>query len=288
MRLPASLLSLALILAVAASQFSYDSATQGFKAQLKQASLNLSEPLLPTVPALQALSFGNQPLVADLLWLDTIQYFGQGNPYGTYPSLGPILDRITSIDPNYEYPYEFGMVVLPFMKQADIAVTLGERAQQHITSNGLLSYYLATVYHLNLKDYEKAGHYYELASTQPGAPTAAKHLAGVAYAHADSSLDKRLVAVSFWETVYKNAKNEDERTQAKNWYLHTQLVYQIELAAQTYKTQNGHFPASIAELTQKGFLPGTPVSPIGRLLLFHPDTGKVSFDQLDPNVSVNQ
>jgi tetratricopeptide (TPR) repeat protein len=220
----------------------------------------------------------NQPqALADLLWLKNVQYFGQGNPYGKYPSLGKLLDTITTLDPKFSYPYEFGLIVLPFMDQTDSAIALGERAQRELPGNGLLTYYLATVYHLTVKDYGKAGALYQKASTETGAPGASRELAGVALSSQDDSLAERQAALVFWKTVYENARDEGERERAARWFAHMQLVIDIESAAIDYKKVTGRYPVSIDELVRYGSLPGTPTSPIGRMLHLSPETGKVDY-----------
>jgi tetratricopeptide (TPR) repeat protein len=220
--------------------------------------------------------------MADIVWLQTIQYFGAGTPYGKYKSLGSLLDTITQLDPKFEYPYEFGLVVLPFMDQTDMAIKLGERAQKEIPNNGLLSYYLASDYHLYKKDYAKAAKYYQLASTQPGSPTAAKTLAATALGQVDNSIDDRLVAAEFWKTVFDSTSDPDRKELAARWYKQMQDIYAIEKAAIAYKAKTGSFPHTQTDLVQAGFIASEFVSPVGRELKLDPATGKVNFDNLLP------
>jgi tetratricopeptide (TPR) repeat protein len=208
-----------------------------------------------------------------------VQYFGQGNPYGKYPSLGKIVDTITTLDPKFEYPYEFGMIVLPFMDQTDVAAKIGERAQQAIPGNGLLSFYLAGVYHINVKDYKKAADLYAKSAAE-GGPGAAKELAGVALASVNGTLSDRQAALAFWKTVFDNAKDDAERDRAANWYGHMQLVYALELAAEQFHKDKGHYPASLEELRDAKYIPGIPQSPIGRRLDLDPATGKIDFSHV--------
>lgn len=272
---------------LAATQSLWDRAAAGYHADVKLAAIKLAEPALPSINALKALSLNQRGALADLLWLKTIQYFGAGNPYGNYPSLGAVLDTITQLDPKFEYPYEFGMIVLPFMNQTTEAVTLGERAQQAIPNNGLLTFYLASVYHLNVKDYHKAGDLYAKSATQPGAPGAAKELAGVAYSSNESSLSDRQVAIAFWETAFDNAKDDNERDLAARWYRQMQIVYSLELAAQQYKQDHGAYPQNLQDLKDARLISEIPESPIGRYLLMNPETGRIDFskskgDQVPP------
>ena len=261
-------------------QQGYDLAAKSYVATQRAKFTAFSEPLVPGVEGLKLLSLGDGPLVADLLWLNTIQYFGAGTPYGKYHALGPMLDRVTQLDPKFEYPYEFGLVTLPYMEQTAMAITLGQRAQQVFPHNGLLTYYLASDYQLNLKDYKNAAKYYILASKQPGAPSASITLAATSLDKLSSSLGDRLVAAEFWKTAYDNAKNDDEKKRDYSWYQQLQIVYALESAAQTYHDKTGNYPASFQVMIDAGLIQGVPASPVNRLLQLNPSTGKVSFDQL--------
>lgn len=273
------LLSLGALGSLAAAQGAWDNASAAYKSDVKLATFKLAEPALPSLNTLKALSLNQRSAVADLLWLKNIQYFGEGNPYGKYPSLGALLNTITELDPKFEYPYEFGMTVLPFMDQAQAAVTLGERAQQAIPNNGLLTFYLASVYHLSIKDYRRAGDLYAKAATEPGAPGASKELAGVAYASNSNSLSDRLVAIAFWKTAAETAKDDSQKDLASRWYAHMQIVYSLELAAQQYKQAHGEYPANLQDLKDAGYIPQIPDSPIGRYLILDPKTGRIDFSQ---------
>lgn len=270
------------LLVIAGIQQSYDTATASFKKQRKKAIIEYSEPLIPSQTALTFLSLGNKPLVADILWLQTIQYFGGGNIYGNYPALGRILDRVTLLDPKFEYPYEFAQIVLPFMKQAPQAVEIGNRGLAQFPDNGLLTFYLASTYMLNLKDYRQAADLYQKAAEMknPPAPGAARILAGASLSRIYGSLTDRVVAMEYWKAVYDNAKSDDEKERAKNWYAHMQLIYDLESAALKYKADKDSFPPNLEELEKAGYIPGSPQSPIGRKLVIDPKTGTVEYEHL--------
>ncbi len=271
------------LISIACSQAVYDTSAQSYEAAKKDASIKLAEPAIPSVDTLKILSAGNISALADYYWISTIQYFGAGNPYQDYPSLGKLLQTITDLDPKFEAPYEFGLITLPFMHQADTAVSLGLKAQDQFPNNGLLTYYLATVYHLNLKDYTNAAFYYQKASKQDGAPSAALTLAGTALDKVDKSTSDRLVAAAFWESVYENAKTDDQKDIAKSWYQQMQIVYSLEVAAREYQVKFGHFPPTLQEMVTTGFVSAIPDSPVKRKMLYDPTTGKI-----DTSVPIDQ
>lgn len=263
---------------VASTQALADQAAQETNQATRIAILNHGEPLLPSTATLRLLSFGNEPLLADLLWLQTIQYFGGGAPTGSYPTLGKMVEQIVELDPKFAYPYEFGMVVLPFLNQAETAERIGVRARQELPDNGLLTFYLATVYHLNILDYKKAAELYELAATQPGAPPAAQRLAEVARAQVEESVTNREAAKIFWRTAAQQARNDQEYEWAIRWLTHMEIVDSLEIAARQFKNQHGHFPDSLEALRDNGTISTVPVSPLNRKLVLEAD-GTISFDE---------
>ena len=265
-------------------QAGFDHSVQAFNHATERAVYYQDKPLIPSAKILSLLSINNQPAVADLLWLQTIQYFGGGSAYGDFPSLGKMVETVTQLDPKFSYPYEFGLVALPFMKQVDTAERLGLQAQKEIPGNGLLTYYLASLYHLNLKDYKKAADLYALAATQVGAPQGSRLLAAIAANQVTDSPDDRKSAIAFWETVIQNAHTDEEHDRAVAWWKQMQIVYSLEITAQQFKNTEGRFPATLQELVDKGYRDSIPDSPVNRVLTIDPTTGRVNFDKLaDPS-----
>jgi tetratricopeptide (TPR) repeat protein len=271
------------IAAIAGLQTSYDNSSAAFKKAERKATLSLSEPLIPSIAALKALSLGDPQVVADMLWLQTIQYFGVGSAYSNYPALGPMLDSITQLDPKFEYPYELGTIVLPFMENTPKAIVLGERAQTSLRPDqlGFIDFYHASNYLLNVKDYEKAAFYYKKSASEPNHPGAAARLAGIAYSKLNHSLSDRQIAIDYWQTVEDNAKSDDEATQARSWKEHMQIVFGLEQISEIFKTKEGRYPLSVQELVDKKYIQTVPVSPVHRKLILSPSTGKVDFSQLE-------
>lgn len=273
------------LVSISAAQGTYDYANHPFAAAQKKYAVNFSEPLIPNLTTLRLLSLGDFQLLADAIWLQTIQYFGTGTPYGQFKSLPKLMETITQLDPGFEYGYEFSLIVLPFMNASDSAARIGEQAQEEMKKgtlpvNGLLTFYLASVYQINIKDYKRAGALYEKASHEPGAPGAALVLAGVSLSKVNATLNDRLVALSFWKTVYDNAKNPDEKDRAKNWFENMQVVYNLEVLVAKYKNQYGVFPSTLQDLVTKNYLSSIPESPIKREFVLSPLTGRISFDHL--------
>lgn len=278
-RLGIWLLSLLVIASLASLQALTDRASARTIAETRMAVFTNEQPLIPSLPILRLLSFNQEPLLADLLWLNMIQYFGSGSPYGTYPALGPFTERITDLDPRFASPYEFGQTVLPFMGQAETAERLGLKAREQLPENGFLTYLLATVYHLNIRDYKKAAEYYELAADLPGTPTAARQLAAVARRDEEQSQSRnREAAKIYWRDAIERARNDDELDRASRWLAHMEIVDSLEIAARQFKAKHNRFPATLEELKESGEISSVPTSPIYRKFVLEAD-GTINFEQ---------
>lgn len=262
------------------SQLTWQQSWKPTQKEVTRAERFLAEPLIPSAAALKAVSLGkaNQQALSDLIWLQLIQYFGQGNPYGKWPSLGKLLDTSTQLDPKSRYPYQFGLIVLPFMEQVPEAEILATRANEELPDDALLQFYIGSLYQLNLKQYEKAAYHYG-RSADLGGPGASRALQGVSLAQLSGSLDERRAAIAFWQTVYQEAQNEIEKDRAKNWIGHLSIVLNIEEEAEAFKATNGRYPNGLAELQASGQIPSTVASPINRQLILSPETGRVDFTQ---------
>jgi hypothetical protein len=69
---------------------------------------------LPTSEAAKLSSFGFTNLMADMYWLQTIQYIGGNVIGGEYKKyLHAMMDLITDLNPYFEHPYIIGQLLLP-------------------------------------------------------------------------------------------------------------------------------------------------------------------------------
>ncbi len=72
---------------------------------------------LPSAPreVTQALALGFRNVLADYYWLSAIQYYGTPKNQKEHCSgLFPLVDRLTDLDPRFEYAYQFGGEAIPF------------------------------------------------------------------------------------------------------------------------------------------------------------------------------
>ena len=101
--------SLPLLLVCAAATWSLHRRLDGIE-QERERQVQWAAP--PNLAVLKFGAIGYKHLVADMMWLAAIQYFGDSENVqdGHYKNLIPMLERVVGLDPKFEYMYRFGGV----------------------------------------------------------------------------------------------------------------------------------------------------------------------------------
>lgn len=234
----------------------------------------LIEPKVFSADLTKKINLGFNQLIADYLWLRTIQYFGGGDYSKRYHALPKLLAAITDLDPKFVQPHLFAMLVLPYQKDVQAAIEIGERGLKNNPKIGLIPYYLGAIYHTEKKDYQRAAEAYAIAATKKDTPLAAKVLAGVSL----SQMNEKQAAVAWWQGILETAKPDSyEYERAKIWLEHLLLQIQLEKIVSAFKEKEGRLPKNFEELVELKILPSLPQSPLGVKFLIAPDTGLVYY-----------
>jgi tetratricopeptide (TPR) repeat protein len=167
---------------------------------------------LPHASALRPVLLGFNMLAADLYWLRTIQYFG--GRYETterYPSLYPLIDLTTSLDPHFLEAYQLGGLLLLIAKQAPEAIRIYEKGIAANPTRWELPYDLGRLYFLDLKDNVQALRWWEVADRLPGRPEYLPRFLARLHAKA-GDLE---TAIELWRAMYERSDNEWVKKTAK-------------------------------------------------------------------------
>jgi tetratricopeptide (TPR) repeat protein len=259
------LLVISLLSFVYVSQIFYDSSRIDKKKNIK------TQPFVLAPKAMKDASLGFNSLLADITWIQAIQYFGGWAPTDEgYNKLPQMLDTITELEPKFEYPYIFACLILPGEGYTKEAIEIGKRGTDTIQISWQVPYYLAFVYHKE-KDYENAAKYFSIAAERPDTLPIVKVLSGIYYAKAG----ERDVAIAIWQGIYDSSDNEFIKGRAKVWLDHYEYMAGIEKLNQIYKEKFGSFPSSLQALFDKKILPELPTDSLNQNLEIDPSTGKV-------------
>jgi len=161
---------------------------------------------LPTGRFLKPLCLGYEAVIADMLWLKAVGYFG--GHYLTdksYKWLYHILDIITTLDPQFTYPYEFGGIILALEEgNYEQSTTLLEKGITYYPDYWRLNFYLGFNYFYFHKDLKKASYYMTRAAQLPGHPKYLPKLAASLLTQAG----KKDQALYFLNQLLINTDNE--------------------------------------------------------------------------------
>ncbi len=224
-----------------------------------------------SVDNIKKINLGFNKASADYIWLATIQYFGGGNPNLPYQSLSEMINTVVTLDPNFEYPYLFGGVVLPWQEEPQEALDLLDAGIKRFPNNGLLYYYAGSIAKLNLKDANRAAGYFQDSIGKIGTPPAASILAGVSL----TELDDRQFARAWWEGVLQTEENENIKERARAWLQYLNLVIDLEKLISQVESSTDTKIQSLNDLVKMNILKEVPVSELGKLK-YNPQTKKVS------------
>jgi hypothetical protein len=104
-----------------------------------------------------------------------------------------VCNTVTSLDPNYLFPYKITSVILLGEKLHEESITLLLKGMVHHPGNWFFPYFTAINFYF-MKDFEKAAHYMRNASALPGCPEGARTLIASFYAqHFDPNVGLRFL-----------------------------------------------------------------------------------------------
>ena len=214
------------------------------------------QPLSPAMA--KASSFGSNEFMADYYWLQFIQYYGGGDPYGKYRKLAEIFNTITDLSPKFSQAYQTGLLILPAEGFVDQAIALGEKGQRNLPNDWEMPYYTGLVYHIYKKDYTKAAEEFAQAAALPDAPPITKLFVGIYYNKAND----RDTAYTIFQVIYETSQDSYVKERASKYVGHLERVFQLEDAVKTFHDRYGRYPDNLDELVTKKIIDKLPVSPL--------------------------
>ncbi len=233
---------------------------------------------LPTGEYLSAASLGYQALIADALYLWSIQYYGHQVAAEGRQYLWRIFDVITDLDPQFEDAYLTGALMMGSdLGDADMAMRLLAKGAAHNPEGWI--YPLESGYYawMSLGDHELAAEYFDKASALPGAPDVIGRMrAGMA----EFVGDKRS-ALALWVEVYEGAREDgNEKIESVAWQHLYDLKVELDLedlrvAIRRFRLDRGQPPRELDVLVTEGYLRVVPGTPAGQPYEYEAVTGEV-------------
>jgi tetratricopeptide (TPR) repeat protein len=265
------------LLAAAAVTLGFTAHVVGENARLMQAEGDPGDDFLylPEGRILRMASLGHRALVADLVWLAAIQYYGEQRITGQrHEQAQRLFQVIYDLDPGFKRATRFGALVLAQdARNPEGAIALLERAGRDDPDAWEYPFDQGFVYQTVMKDYEAAGRSYQAAAERPGAPDLAVRLAGVSFAR----LGDRETARQVWKSLLEE-DNEVLVRIAERSLRNLDMEEAQDLltdAVTRYRAAAGREPSTWAELVSAGLIERVPEEPFGGAYAWDAGTGRV-------------
>ncbi|MGA2192329.1 MAG: hypothetical protein ABSG42_03015 [Nitrospirota bacterium] len=253
----------------------------------RSASLHVLElGALPRGDYLKKISMGYDGLIADLLWLKTVQVMAIKKPPPGYSRwIFHAIDVATDLDPKFDYIYEAGGIFLS-------AVTKDYVLSNEILKKGFynnprewqLPFYIGFNYFFHLNDFKQAAYYMARAAELPGRPQFVPLLATRLYAESGNPR----FALELLQKIYEST--DDDRVKEVLEQRMKELVVEINLdeldrLVSEYHKEYGKYP-TLEDLLAKGFIRSMPRDPMNGRYSINPLTGEVTSSVLKRRLRV--
>ena len=182
---------------------------------------------LPPPEALRVASLGFNNVAADAIWLLTIQYIG-GHIFTerNLPELFRLIDTVVTLDPHFVEAYTLGALFMNYSGgNVRGAIALLERGARANPTRWEPAHDLARTYYLDLKDYPRALHWFEITNRLSGRPHYVPRFIARLYARTG----ERETALEWWQTIRDSATSDWVQQIAE------QEIAKLERAAQDKK-----------------------------------------------------
>lgn len=232
---------------------------------------------LPRGEYLKPMLLGYQHAGADLLWLQLLQVLGKKKTSADeYEWIYHALDVITTLDPQYDYAYYVGGVVLTNLaNRVDLSNQLLEKGFAANPTIWNLPFLLGYNYYFILGDAAKGAEYMAAAAKLPGGPSYLPGLATRMYAEASSPE----VALQLLRTLWLQTQDQEMRevleNRAKEIIIERDIQV-LESARDAYRDKHGRFPKALNDLVVSGEVRQIPDEPFGGAYNLDARTGEVS------------
>ena len=237
-------------------------------------------------PLAKRMALGFDNLAADIYWMRAVVYYG-GQRLATglksYDQLFPLLDLVTSLDPQFKVAYRFGAIFLaePFPGGAgrpDQAVQLLLKGLEHDPTRWEYVEDVGFVYYWWIGDFVKAAEWFKRASEIPGAPSWLAPLAATTLAEGGNRESSR----KLWTELRDNTDADWIRRNASHRLLQLDAmdaIDELNRSTRLFIARRGRPPADWRELAIELRWRVLPVDPAGTQYTLDPATGVVGLSR---------
>jgi hypothetical protein len=170
---------------------------------------------LPTGKLMNQASLGYRQIVADMVWLSAVQYYGgYRKDFHDLRYFEGLVRLVTDLDPHFIFPYTFGALVLSQdMNSFDRGIDILKRGMRHNPTSWRLPFEIGFLSYVDARDPDMAARYFDLASRLPDAPDLAKRFAAFVYSRAGH----HETSVKMWEEIMEGSEEPYMRELAQRY-----------------------------------------------------------------------
>ena len=234
---------------------------------------------LPTPEILKLASLGNQGLMADLLYIWSIQYYSQFSLDEKFLYLENVFDLVTDLDPHYFDAYRIGALIMSVQRSGDPAqhkaavARLYDKGLANMPDSWELAEVAAWDAHLVLNDQELAVRWMRMASERPGAPPEVKRV----YGRWRDNIHGWTIedSIAYWEEVLAEAERKPDINLATSHLYDSYVTLhrrRLDPLLGAIRQRTGRCPGSWQEVVDRGLLPEVPLDYLGNPYTIDPAT----------------
>jgi tetratricopeptide (TPR) repeat protein len=231
---------------------------------------------LPSGRYLKVAALGFDEILADLIYIWSIQFYGDYAIADRYEYLGQIYDRVISeLDPHYLDPYLIGSLIMNLEAgDPEQALRLLDKGIAHNPDRWILAFEAGFLCYNDLGDYVRAARYFELALRAPGVHPLVRRF----YAEMQNRAGDKRASLREWAEIHETA--EDEYVRGIAWkHVHDLKIEvdraDLENAIGRYRERFGAWPRHLDALRSSGLIVDVPRDPDGEEYRYDPRTGRL-------------
>jgi tetratricopeptide (TPR) repeat protein len=233
---------------------------------------------LPSAEMLELVSLGNQGLLADALYLWSIQYYSKYQLHEQFLYLETVYELITDLDPLYQDAYRIGALIMQ-LPTTDVethktaVICLYDKALRNMPDNYEIAEAAGWDMYVRYRDKPEALRYFRSAAAVPGSPHRIKRFLAV-WSNDEEGWSFE-DALEYWMEVRGEAETDyDVAVCEKQIYrLHASRdEAALDSVLQNWKLRHGICANNWQEVVRAGWLREVPVDYFGKDYRISPDT----------------
>ncbi len=195
------------------------------------------------------LAFGFDNMLADYYWITAVQSYLKWDGFDAY--YPEYFETIRTLDPKFEYPYQFAILTLPTKRNPESFMWLSDVTEGGVRSlpqSYKIPFSAASQFYVVGKDNERATHFLEVASKMASAPELV-HRSYAIYLMRDATDYKKSRAL--FTAILETAENDETKKIVVERIQLLDFIEGLEQSIAKFKTSHGVYPVSIEELSKK-------------------------------------